>query len=62
MFQFLYTTPLFTFQGLTIKKREGMEKKMKNSHKKAGTGRKKNYTYERAKKKETPPKIKRTYG
>ena len=22
----------------------------------------KNYTYERAKKKETPPKIKRTYG
>ena len=41
MFQFLYTTPLFTFQGLTIKKREGMGKKMKNSHEKAGTGRKK---------------------
>lgn len=43
MFQFLHTTPLFTCQGLTIKKVKGWEKKqkMKNSHEKAGTGRKK---------------------
>ena len=39
MFQFLHTTPLFTFQGLTIKKVKGWEKKqkMKNSHEKATT-------------------------
>lgn len=62
MFQFLYTTPLFTFQGLTIKKREGMEKKNEKFTGKSWNRQKKNYTYERAKKKETPPKIKRTYG
>ena len=35
---------------------------MKNSDEKAGIGRKKNYTYEQAKKKETKKKLKRTYG
>ena len=63
MFQFLHTTPLFTFPGLTIKEK-GWEKKqkLKNSDEKAGIGRKKNYTYEQAKKKETKKKLKRTCG
>lgn len=56
MFQFLYTTPLFTFQGLTIKKREGMEKKMKNSHEKAGTGRKKIIHMNELRRKKPPKK------
>lgn len=63
MFQILHTTPLFTFQGLTIQKVKGWEKKtkIKNSHEKAGTGRKKIIHMNKLRIKKSN-KIKRAYG
>ena len=61
MLQILHTTPLFTFQGLTIKKVKGWEKKINNSDEKLEQAEKKIIHINKLRIKKSR-KVKRTYG